>query len=211
MSARENFNSIIGSRVIKELEKRNFEAYYCNTKEEAKQKALSLIEKDSTISWGGSETLKEIGLINELRTGEFSLIDREQAQTPDEITKAYHDALNCDYYLMSTNAMSYCGKLVNMDGRGNRIAALIFGPKNVIVIAGINKLEKDEESAIRRVRRLAAPINSIRIGVKTPCVKTGICHDCLAEECICCHLLVTRMSREKGRIKVILVGEELGF
>lgn len=197
--------------LIKALGKRNMEGFYVENKLEAKNKILDLISEEASISWGGSMTLKEIGIFEELEKRNFKLLDRSKAKTAAESEKIYHQALNADYYLMSSNAITQDGKLVNVDGNGNRLAALIYGPKNVIIVAGINKLTIDEESAIKRVRNQAAPPNSMRLNQKTPCAKTGFCNNCQIEDTICCQTVITRRSRHEGRIKLIIVGENLGF
>ena len=197
--------------ILKELEKRNMEGYYCESKEEAKKKALELIEENSSVSWGGSITLSEVGLLDEIKRGNYNVLDRSTGKTREEVRKIYHQALDADYYLMSTNAITLDGKLVNIDGTGNRVGALIFGPRNVIIIAGMNKVAPTEEMALARIRNIASPPNAIRVGVDTPCSKTGKCHDCLSDQTICCQLVTTRYSKPKNRIKVILVGEELGY
>lgn len=211
MNPKEKYYENVANTVIKEFTKRKIEGYYCPTSEEAVNKVIELIEDGSTVSWGGSSTLKEIEVFEELKKGNCNLLDRSTAGTYEEVQSIYHKALNSDYYLMGSNAITLDGKLVNVDANGNRIAALIYGPKNVIVVAGINKIVPDEESAIKRVRNMAAPPNTVRLKLDTPCVKTGKCHDCLTDDCICCHTLITRMSRQPNRIKVILVGEELGY
>ena len=170
------------------------------------------MEAHSVISWGGSQTISEIGLISELTHLPYTLLDRSVATTADETRDIYLKAFNADYYLMSANAITLDGELINIDGTGNRAAALIYGPKNVIVIAGMNKIVTDQASGMDRVRNFAAPPNAIRIGHdQTPCSKTGKCHDCLSEQCICCQTVITRFSRIPKRIKVILVGEPLGY
>lgn len=198
--------------IIKNLEKRRMEGYYCATAAEAKEKALSLIGAGSSVSFGGSMTLEECGVLDVLRKREdIKLYDRDSAKTPDEVGVIYRQAFSADTFLMSTNAITLDGELINIDGRGNRVAALIFGPAQVIVIAGMNKVTTDETAGIARVRNMASPANCIRLNKNTPCSVTGRCGDCYGEESICSQLVVTRRSSEKGRIKVILVGEELGY
>ncbi len=211
MTPREEYNKLIAKKVIKEMETRGIEAFYCQSKKEALEKALELIPEKSTVAWGGSESIKELGLISALYDGNYNLLDRAKAENQDEIDEIYRKAFFSDFYLMSTNAFTIDGKLVNIDGTGNRVAAMIYGPKNVIVAAGMNKLEMDEESAVSRAHNKAAAINALRLDKKTPCGKTGICNDCKSDDCICCQVVVTRKSKPKGRIKVILVGEELGY
>ncbi|MEJ6951896.1 lactate utilization protein [Natronospora cellulosivora (SeqCode)] len=211
MEAKKEYYRVSAEGVIKNFKKRNIEGFYCSSSDEAAEKVMELIEEGSTVSWGGSMTMGEIGLFEKLKDANLELLDRSTAETPEETAEIYFKAFNCDYYLMSSNAITQDGKLVNIDGNSNRVAALCFGPKNIIIVAGMNKVVKDEESAMKRVRNLAAPMNAIRLEQQTPCSKTGHCHDCLVEDCICCQVLVTRKSRHDNRIKVILIGEELGF
>jgi hypothetical protein len=211
MNPVEEYYQTRAENVIAEFEKRNIAGYYCASQQEAVAKALDLAEDDSSVAWGGSMTIRDIGLLEQLKENYYEVFDRATAESEAELNKLYHQALGADYYFMSSNAITLDGKLVNIDGRGNRIAALIYGPQNVIVIAGMNKVVADEAAAEKRVRNHAAAINAIRLDQDTPCAKTGECHDCLVDDCICCQKLITRNSRQPGRIKVILVGEELGY
>lgn len=198
-------------KLIPKLKKRNFDAYFCENKEEALEQALSLIDKKGTVSWGGSRTLAEINLIDTLRENGYNLIDRDTATTPDEREALMRRGLLADTFLMSSNAISEDGILVNIDGNGNRVAAMCYGPKSVIVIAGMNKLCGSLEDAHYRVRNVASVKNAERFGfTKTGCSR-GKCTDCLSDECMCSYIVSTRRSREAGRIKIILVGEDLGF
>ncbi|NLP45474.1 MAG: lactate utilization protein [Epulopiscium sp.] len=205
------YYALQGKKIIEAFKKRNIEAYYCSTKEEASKQILQLIPKNSSVSWGGSMTLKALHIQQKLQEKSYDVLDRSLAKTPQEIEQLYHDALSCDYYLMSSNAITLDGKLVNTDGTGNRVAALIYGPKNVIIVAGMNKVVADENAALMRVKNQAAPINALRLNKNTPCTKTGKCGDCLSDDSICAHTVITRMSRIPNRIKVILVGESLGY
>lgn len=211
MTPKQQFYQNQAQSIIKKLEQRSMAGYYCATREEAKTKALELMTEKTRVAWGGSKTLQEIGLLESLEKKDFIFAENASAKTPDEKRQSSLDELNSDYYLMSTNAITMDGQLVNVDGNGNRVAALIFGPKNVIVIAGMNKVAADIDAAIWRVRNIAAPPNTLRLNKKTPCTETGKCHDCLTSDCICCQTVITRKSRVPGRIQVILVGEELGF
>ena len=138
------------------------------------------------------------------------MINRDAAETPEERTELMRKALTCDVFLMSANAVSEDGQMVNIDGNGNRVAALCFGPKEVIVVAGMNKVAGNIEEAYARARKFAAPVNAQRFNLGTPCNRTGMCADCLSPDSICSQLVVTRRT-SGGRIKVILVGEDLGF
>lgn len=196
--------------IIKELEKRSMEGYYCETKEQAVEQVLSLIAAGSTVASGGSVTLEESGVLPAVREGSYTYIDRMTARTEEERREVYARTVMADTYLMSSNAITLDGQLVNIDGNGNRVACLITGPKQVIVVAGMNKVVGTVEEGISRVHNMAAPPNSVRLGLKTPCSQTGKCADCLSPDCICQQTVITRKSKN-GRIKVVLVGEELGF
>ena len=211
MSIKKEYYQNLANTVIKGFEKRFIKGYYCETVEEAKNLALSLVPSNSTVSFGGSVTLDETGVLAELRSREdITLFDRTTATTPEEIEKIMHDALSCDYYFMSSNAITVDGELVNIDGNGNRVAALIYGPENVIIIAGMNKITKNVEEGISRTRNIASPQNCIRLNKATPCAANGVCGNCL-KDTICNQIVITRASRVPERIKVILVGQELGF
>lgn len=157
-------------------------------------------------------SINEIGLVDRLRKDGYTLIDRDLAKSPEERMDIMRQTLNSDTFIMGTNALTESGELLNVDGTGNRVAALTFGPRSVVVIAGINKVVRDMDAAVARVRTIAAPINAARFpGLKTPCALTGKCGECTGDDCICVDWVVTRKCNPKGRIKVILVGEELGF
>lgn len=197
--------------IIEKFNKRGIEGYYCENTEDALQTAKRFLTPGCSISWGGSETLKEIGLLDELSSSDYILYDRKVAKTAEEKTQMYSKIVTADYYFMSSNAITLDGQLVNIDGHGNRVACLIAGPKNIIIIAGMNKIVTNVESGIDRVRNMAAPPNAVRLNLKTPCAEMGKCANCLVEDCICCEIVITRKSQIPGRIKVILVGEELGY
>ena len=200
-----------GALLVKNLKSRHFDAYYCSTKEEALQQALSLIPEGDSIGWGGSMTCQQIGLLDAVKQGNYRAIDRETAKTPEEREEIMRRAMVADTFLTSANAISLDGQMVNIDGNGNRVAAIVYGPKQVIVVAGMNKVENTLEAAITRARTVAAPMNQQRFGLPNPCGATGSCGDCKSETCICNHILVTRHCRPVGKIKFILVGEDLGF
>ena len=211
MNAKKEYYKNLSNTVLKGFQKRFIEGYYCETKEEAKALALSLVPENVSASFGGSVTLNETGVLEALRNRQdLTLYDRDTANGPEEVKKIMHDALSCDYYFMSSNAITTDGELVNIDGNGNRVAALIYGPENVIIIAGMNKIVKNVEEGISRTRNVAAPPNCIRLNKNTPCAANGVCGNCLSDT-ICDQIVITRASRVPQRIKVILVGEELGF
>lgn len=197
--------------LLKNLKSRHFDAYYCETKEEALQKALELIPEGATVSWGGSATNQQIGLIDAVKSGNYDAVDRFAGETPEEREESMRRSMFAEVFLTSANAISMDGQMVNVDGFGNRAAAIICGPKKVIVVAGMNKVEDTLEAAVTRARTIAAPMNKQRFDAVTPCAVTGVCGDCKAEGCICNHIVVTRHSRPIGRITFVLVGEPLGF
>lgn len=203
-------NAVLGASLVSRLKQRAFDAYYCPTKKDALEQALALIPAGDTISWGGSATLAEIGLLDHVRR-HFACIDRDTAQTPEERVEIMRRGLLCDTFLMSANGITASGELVNIDGNGNRCAALIYGPKQVIVVAGLNKVTKTVDAALDRAHQTAATLNIQRFDAKTPCRLTGICADCNCEDTICNYIVVTRRSKPAHKIKVILVGEDLGF
>lgn len=211
MSFKNDTYEITAKEIIANLEKRNMEGYYCRNSMDATKKALSLMRKGASIAWGGSESIKDCGLMDAIRNGEYEIIDRMQAVTDEEKKAMYARIVTCDYFLMSTNAITLDGELVNIDGNGNRVAPLIHGPENVIIIAGMNKVTIDVDSAYKRVKTSACPPNAVRLGKQIPCGLTGVCKDCLSPDCFCNQIVVTRRSGHTGRIKVILVGEELGY
>lgn len=211
MTPMKEFYEKQAATIIKRLEKRNITGYYCPDSASATEKALSLIEDGSTVSWGGSMSLKECGLIEALKNAPVTLWDRADAKTPEEVQAIYRKAFLADYYLMSSNAITLDGQLVNIDGNGNRVAALTFGPAHVILVVGMNKVTKTVEEALDRIHNVAAPPNAVRLNTNTPCGATGVCSDCLSPQCLCSQVLITRYSRTPGRIHVLLVGESLGF
>jgi len=205
-------NALLAPRIIRALKGRKFQAYYCADAEEAAEKAISLIPPGSTVSWGGSVTLRETGLINRVYQKGFTVIDRDQAKNTKERIDLMRQALLCDVYLSSVNAISEDGVLVNVDNVGNRVAAITFGPRRVILIVGMNKVCKTVKDAEVRARTYAAPVNAMRSSLKnTPCSLIGACEDCMEDACICCTIVKMRMCKVAERIIVILVGEPLGY
>jgi L-lactate utilization protein LutB len=201
-------------QLIKNLKKRGMEGVFCETSAQAVQEIGRLIPEGSLVGLGGSETIIESGLIDALRRMKIRLLDRyQEGVSKEEVNDMRRQGLLADVFICSSNAISADGRLVNMDGTGNRVAAMIFGPKKVIVIAGMNKVAADLEGAVARVKNIAAPANSLRVGIETPCAHTGFCQDphCHPPHRICCQLVVTEASMTPGRIVVVLVNEELGY
>ena len=201
-------NDLLSQKVIKGLNSRNMTGYYAKDKDEALKLALELIPEGSTVTMGGAMSAHEIGLVKVLKEGNYNFIDRDDYEDKREAALLAYDA---DVFLASTNAMTEDGILVNIDGNSNRVSAIAHGPKKVVFIVGMNKVCPDVDSAIKRARNVAAPINAQRFGIVTPCTQTGSCMNCKSADTICCNFLITRYSRHTGRIHVILVDENLGF
>ena len=197
--------------IIANLKKRNMEGYFYEDSASCVRAILDMIPDGSSISWGGSASVQESGMMDAFKNGSYELIDRSLAKTPEEQREIYGRTVMSDYYFMSTNAITYEGELVNIDGNGNRVACLIHGPRHVIIIAGMNKVATTLEGAFERARTMACPPNAVRLDKKTPCAATGKCGDCLSPDCFCNQIVVTRRSGHTGRIKVFLVAEDLGF
>ncbi|MGM9659614.1 MAG: lactate utilization protein [Faecousia sp.] len=197
--------------LIKNLHSRHFEAYYCPDKAAALSKALELIPEGASVGWGGALSAEQIGLIQAVKTGNYVAIDRNEAPNPVEREKAMKRCLTADVFLCGANALSLDGQMVSIDGNGNRVAAMIYGPDMVLVVAGMNKVCDTLEDAMTRARTVAAPMNKQRFATQTPCEVTGACADCKSVDCICNQILITRNCKPAGRIKFVLVGEELGF
>jgi len=201
-------NELLAAKVIKGLESRNMSGYYAANKEEALKKALEIIPEGSSISMGGAVSVHEIGLSEFLKEGNYNFIDRDAYEDKRAAMLAAYDA---DVFLSGANAMSEDGVIINIDGNSNRVSAIAQGPKKVVFIVGMNKICADVDSAMKRARNVAAPINAQRFNLSTPCSKTGSCMNCKSPDTICCQILITRYSRHEGRIHVILVNDNLGF
>jgi L-lactate utilization protein LutC len=210
-SVQQERNLKLAESLVKALKGRNFWACYCPNREDAIKQALELIPAGNSITWGGSQTIREIGLTQKVKDENYIVYDRDTV--PAEKWSDYsREHYFSDTYLTSVNAISEDGQLCLIDSTGNRVASLIFGPKNVIVIVGINKVVKTAEDAMKRVRNTAAPINCQRFAnAKTPCRITGECSDCKSPDSICASMVTLRMCKPKDKIKVILVGENLGY
>lgn len=200
-------NALLAETVIKGLKSRNMSGYYAVNKEDALKQALELIPEGSTIAMGGCMSAHEIGLIKALEDGNYNYLDRAKMDKREGLMAAY----DSDIFLSSANAITNDGIMVNIDGNANRVSCIAQGPKKVVFIVGMNKVCADLDSAMKRARNVAAPCNTQRFDVKTPCKETGKCFDCKSPDTICCQFLITRFSKHAGRIHVILVNDNLGF
>lgn len=199
-------------RTMENLQKNNMEAYFVEDNSALIEKISELVKEGDTISVGGSMTLFETGVIEFLRKGKFNFLDRyEEGLKSDDIKDIYRKTFSADAYFVSSNAVTENGELYNVDGNGNRVAAMIYGPDNVIVIVGVNKIVRDVQEAIARNKKYAAPANAKRLNRDTPCAKVGYCMDCSSSQRICNDYVLIRRQGQKGRIKVIIVGKELGY
>ena len=201
-------NALLAKKVIKGLESRNMSGYYAESKKDALAQALALIPEGSSVTMGGAMSAHEIGLVQALKDGSYDFIDRDAYEDKRAAMLAAYDA---DVFLASANAITEDGIMVNIDGNSNRVSAIAQGPRKVVFIVGMNKVCSDPDAAMKRARNVAAPINAQRFGLNTPCAKTGACMDCKSPDTICCQFLITRFSRHKDRIHVILVNGNLGF
>lgn len=200
-----------GKLLVKNLISRHFDAYYCANSADALKKALEWIPTGASVGWGGTVSAEQIGLLDAVRKGPYCAIDRDTCKTQEERDQAAKEAMFADVFLTGANAMSIDGQMVSIDGTGNRVAAIVYGPKMVVVIVGMNKVCDCLEDAVKRARTIASPMNMQRFLKDTPCAITGICGDCKNEGCICNQILVTRHCRPAGRIKFLVVGEDLGY
>lgn len=210
--AKKQHYEILAGKIIDKLQLRNMDGYYAPTKEDAlalvKEKFLT---KGVSVAWGGSMTLDETGVMDYLKESDCVVYDRMAPKTREEEKIMKGNIINADYFLMSTNAITIDGELVNIDGRANRVSFLCYGPEHVLILAGMNKVVSNVEEGINRVRNIASPPNALRLNKNTPCAANGRCADCVSEDCICSQIVVTRHSTIPNRIYVILIGEELGF
>ena len=204
-------NDKLGSHLAEILKKRHFDAWYFSNREDAIKHLESLIPKDHVVSWGGSLTMEALGIQQMIRD-KFQVIDRDAARDPAERMELMRKALTCDTFITGVNAISESGELVQVDCFGNRVAATLFGPKQVIVIAGMNKIVKTLKDAYQRARTVASPKNIQRLNNrKPPCLTTGACADCTSPDCMCSYVVTTRVSTPAGRIKILLINENLGL
>ena len=211
MTPRELRNQRLAERIIKSLKHRNMEAFYCPSAAEAVSKVSELIADGCSVTWGGSMTIRDMGIPQALRDrGTLEVLDRDLVTDRDEVVKIYERAFTADVYLSSANAISEDGVIVNIDGNGNRVAAITWGPKKVIFVIGLNKVAQTVEAALQRARSTASPIYAARFDIKTPCQVDGVCHNCNSPESICNYVHFLRNS-PRSRHTVVLVGEDLGY
>ncbi|MBQ3692011.1 MAG: lactate utilization protein [Clostridia bacterium] len=209
-------------KTLGNLERNNMKGYYCENTQEALELVKTLIPTGSTVTHGGSETLKEVGVIGLLNSGEYNYLDRSKCKTPEETEQLYRQSFSADVYVTSSNAVTENGELYNVDGNSNRVACIAYGPSSVVVIAGRNKIVENLDNAIERVKTVCAPLNTKRLNMETYCGHKGSCvsmnsenpfmsDGCSGSSRICCNYLVSAMQRKKDRIKVIIVNEDLGY
>ena len=205
--------NLLGAQMVSVLTKNNFTATYVETKEETLDQLLKLIPPNVSVGFGGSMTVKALGVEAALKNRGNTIIDHgNPALSPEEKDKARHDELACHTFLTSTNALTQKGELVNVDGSGNRVSAMIFGPKQTIVIVGINKIVPNLDAAIARIHQWAAPMNNIRIGTGNPCTKIGFCVDCTSPKRICnVTTIIHRQPSGGSNLHILIVGEPLGY
>ena len=212
MTPNEQRNERLGAKMVKAMQRRHFDAYYCATASEAKAKVNELIPEGASVTWGGTMTVRDMDIPKMLQErGTLKVWDRDKVETPEEKQEMYLRAFQADYYLSSANAITEDGIIVNIDGNGNRVAAITWGPQHVIFVVGMNKVAQDPEAALKRARSTAAPINAARFDIQTPCQLDGQCHNCNSPQSICNYIHFLRNSSKPGRIIVILVGENFGY
>ena len=211
MTPTETRNEHLAQTIIKNLQRRHIQGFYCPTAEEAVKKVSELIADGESVTWGGTMTVRDLGIPAALKSrGTLQVLDRDLVTTAEEKQDMYLRAFSADVYLSSANAISEDGVIVNIDGNGNRVAAITWGPKKVIFVIGMNKVAQTVEAALARARSTASPINAARFDIKTPCQTDGTCHNCNSTDSICNYVHFLRNS-PKGRHVVVLVGENLGY
>ena len=211
MTPKEKRNEKLAEKLIANLERRHFEAYYCHTASDIIDKVKEIIPEGSSISWGGSMSIRDIGLTQALKTGNYNIFDRDDVTGEEAKRAIYLKAFDVDFYLASANALSEDGIIVSIDGNGNRVAAITWGPEHVILVVGLNKVCQDLDAAVKRARSEAAPVNMARFDFATPCQTDGTCHNCLSRDSICNYISIQRMSHPAGRHIVILTDENIGY
>lgn len=204
-------DTILCHKVIDAFEKRWIHGHYAENREEALKIALELIPEGSSVGYGGSMTIDALGIKDVLDKGNYTLIRRETARDAEEMRQKYIQIYGADVYITSANAVTEDGVIINIDGNGNRVSAICYGPRKVIFFIGVNKISKDFDTAMSRARNIAAPVNCARLNLDTPCQKAGSCLDCLNPKTICSEFLVTRCNKLPDRMHVIVINEDLGY
>lgn len=199
------------SAIIRKLSLRNMTGHYCDTAHEAVALAQSLVAPGQSVTWGGSVSFTQSGIKAALEADGHPMIDRALATTPEEQEEMWRRQVSADWFFMGANAITLDGELVNIDGNSDRLSLLLHGPAHVVVLVGMNKLVADVDAGLKRIRTVACPLNAARLHTNTPCELTGTCAECHAAGCMCCNVVVTRHSRHEGRIRVVLIGEDLGY
>ena len=211
------------NKTMENLKKNNIKPFYVETKEEVLPLVRTLVNEGDTVSNGGSVTLKQTGVMDELKSGRYNYLDRSrEGITREEVEQVYRDTYSADVYFASSNAITESGYLYNVDGNSNRVSAILYGPKSVVLVCGYNKIVKDLDEAVKRVKTLAAPPNTVRLNCETYCAEKGscvsmnkdggeYCDGCHSKDRICCNFVISAQQRHIDRIKVIIVGEELGY
>lgn len=208
---REDAKRRMAESVIRGLKRRNMEGVYCESGADAVKLILDLIEPGAKVTWGGSDTVKSLGLRDLIKEGNYEVIEYPEEEKREAGSPVYGQVVCADYFLMGANAITVDGELINVDGASNRVGCLVHGPKHVIIVAGLNKIVRTVEDGYNRIQTQVCPIIADATGRKTSCGVKGVCADCHSPECMCCNIVVTRHSRYTGRIKVILVGENVGI
>ena len=210
-------------KTMQNLRRNRMEAYYCENSAEARELVKTLISKGDVISNGGSVTLKQTGIYDIISSSDYNYLDRSrEGITREEVEEVYRKTFCADAFFTSSNAVTENGELYNVDGNSNRVAAILYGPKSVIVVCGVNKLVRNIAQAVERVKTKAAPPNTVRLGIDTYCAKSGqcvflnkenpeMCEGCHSDGRICCNYVVCAQQRHVNRIKVIIINEELGY
>ena len=207
----EKILEIKNRKMQKAFNQNHIELLFLNNQEELLKYLDNLIEENQTVGVGGSMTLFETGVIDYLRKKPIRFLDRyQEGLSTDQIENIFHQSLLADVYLTSSNAIDRNGNLYNIDGHGNRVAAMIYGPKKVVVIVGMNKIFDDELSAIQHIKNMSCPANALRLHKTTPCVQVGKCVDCQSDDRICSAYV--KIARQPlGRMTVLVINEELGY
>ena len=210
-------------KTMQNLRRNKMEPYFCETKEEACELVRTLIQPGDTISSGGSVTLKETGVYDIITSADYNYLDRSRPGiTREEVEEVYRQTFSADAFFTSTNALTENGELYNVDGNSNRVAAILYGPKSVVVVCGVNKIVSNIDEAIERVKTKAAPPNTVRLGIDTYCAKSGkcvslnkenpeLCEGCHGDGRICCNYVVCAQQRHVNRIKVIIINDTFGY